>query len=89
MSIESNHDNISRPQGISRREFLKLTSATAAGLLIGCKFAQQAGATLSLINGRLIDGTGADAIPNGAVVIRNGRIQAVGPRTQVEIPASS
>jgi len=89
MSIESNHDNLARPQGISRREFLKLTSAAAAGLLIGCNPAQRADDTLSLINGILIDGTGADAVPNGAVVIQNGRIIAAGPRTQVEIPANT
>jgi imidazolonepropionase-like amidohydrolase len=89
MSIESNRDNIARPQGISRREFLKLTSAAAASLLIGCDSAQRADATLSLINGIVIDGTGADAVPNGAVVIQNGRIIAAGPRTQVEIPANT
>ena len=89
MSIESNSDNIARPQGISRREFLKLTSAAAAGLLIGCNSARRADVTLSLINGILIDGTGADAVPNGAVVIQNGRIIAAGPRTQVEIPANT
>ena len=89
MSIESSHDNLARSQGISRREFLKLTSAAAAGLLIGCNSAQLADDTLSLINGILIDGTGADAVPNGAVVIQNGRIIAAGPRTQVEIPANT
>ena len=89
MSIESNRDNIARPQGISRRELLKLTSATAVSLLIGCNSAQRADDTLSLINGILLDGTGADAVPNGAVVIQNGRIIAAGPRTQVEIPANT
>jgi hypothetical protein len=62
MSIESNRNNRARPQGITRREFLKLTSASAAGLLIGCNSAQGAGATLLLINGILVDGTGADAV---------------------------
>jgi imidazolonepropionase-like amidohydrolase len=89
MSIESNRDNSARPQGISRREFLKLTSATAAGLLIGCSPTQQADATLSLINGSLIDGTGTNAVPDGAIVIRAGQIMAAGPRTQVEVPANT
>jgi imidazolonepropionase-like amidohydrolase len=89
MGIESNCDNSARPQSISRREFLKLTSATAAGLLIGCKPAQGADTTLSLINGLLIDGTGADAIPDGAVVIQDGRIVATGPRTKVAIPSNA
>ena len=89
MSIESNRDNIACSQGISRREFLKLTSATAAGLLIGCNSAQGADAKLSLINGLLIDGTGADAIPDGAVVIQDRRIVAAGPRTQVKVPSNA
>jgi imidazolonepropionase-like amidohydrolase len=89
MGIESNRDNSVCPQGISRREFLKLTSATAAGLLIGYNPAQGADATLSVINGLLIDGTGTEAIQDGAVVIQDGRIVAAGPRTQVEIPSNT
>lgn len=54
---------------------------TAAGLLIGCNSAQRAEATLAMINGILIDGTGADAISKGAVVIRDGRVMAAWPRT--------
>lgn len=89
MSIESNRNNRARPQGITRREFLKLTSASAAGLLIGCNSAQGSGTTLLLINGILVDGTGADAVPDGAVVIRDGRIVDAGKRTQVKIPANA
>jgi len=89
MSIESNPNSITRAQGISRREFLKLASAAAASLLIGYNPAQGADATLSLINGVLIDGTGADAVPNGTIVIQKGRILAAGPHTQVEIPANA
>ena len=89
MSIESDSDNRVSPQRISRREFLKLTSATAASLLIGCNTAQRADDTLSLTNGILIDGTGADAVPDGAVVIRDGRIVSAGPRTQLAIPANA
>ena len=35
---------------------------------------------LIIINGNVIDGTGADPIPNGLVIIRGDRILAVGPR---------
>jgi imidazolonepropionase-like amidohydrolase/WD40 repeat protein len=45
--------------------------------------------TLALINGTLIDGTGADPISNAAIVIREGRIAAVGPRANVTIPADA
>jgi imidazolonepropionase-like amidohydrolase len=89
MSIESTRDNIARTQGISRREFLKLTSAAAASLLTGCDSAQVPDAALSMINGIVIDGTGVDAVPNAAIVIQNGRILAVGPQAQVEIPANA
>lgn len=44
---------------------------------------------LALINGTLIDGTGADPVPDGAIVIRDGRIVAVGSRDTVEIPADA
>ncbi len=89
MGIEGNRDTITCRYCLSRREFLKITSATAAGLLIGCKTAQAADTTLLLSNGVLIDGTGADAIPDGAVVIQEGRIVNAGPRSQVEIPSNA
>jgi len=42
--------------------------------------------TLAIVGGTLIDGTGAAPIPDAAVVIHNGRIVAVGPRSKVKIP---
>ena len=42
--------------------------------------------TLALLGGTLIDGTGAPPVPDAAVVIRNGRIVAAGPRSKVKIP---
>jgi imidazolonepropionase-like amidohydrolase len=42
--------------------------------------------TLAVVGGTLIDGTGAAPIPDAAVVIHNGRIVAVGPRSKVKIP---
>jgi len=89
MGIESKRDMSARSQSISRRRFLKLSSATAAGLLIGFKSAQGADAPLCLINGLLIDGTGADAIPDAAVLIQSGRILAAGSRSQVMVPSNA
>ena len=43
-------------------------------------------ATLAIVGGTLIDGTGAAPLPDAAVVIHNGRIVAVGPRSKVKIP---
>lgn len=42
--------------------------------------------TLALINGILIDGTGADPVFNGAIVIQNNRITAVGAHSEIKIP---
>jgi imidazolonepropionase-like amidohydrolase len=44
-------------------------------------------ATLVLINGTLIDGTGAESIPNATLVIGGDRILDVGSASQVAIPA--
>jgi imidazolonepropionase-like amidohydrolase len=89
MSIKNSRDDRAGLQGISRREFLKLASVTAVGLLAGCDRVQQAEATLALINGTLIDGTGADAVPDGVLVTRGKRIIAAGPRARAEIPADA
>jgi len=42
--------------------------------------------TLAIVGATLIDGTGAAPVPDAAVVIHNGRIVAVGPRSKVKIP---
>ncbi len=47
---------------------------------------QPAAPTLALINGTLIDGTGAPAVPDAVVLVSRGRIAAAGPRPQVQIP---
>lgn len=39
-----------------------------------------------LMNGTLVDGTGADPIPNAAIVIENGLIAAVGPAAEIPLP---
>lgn len=41
---------------------------------------------LVIRNGTIIDGTGAEPIPNGVVVIKNGLITAVGAEDEIEIP---
>jgi imidazolonepropionase-like amidohydrolase len=41
----------------------------------------------ALVGGRLIDGTGRAPIPDAVVVVRDGRIEAAGPRTAVPVPA--
>jgi imidazolonepropionase-like amidohydrolase len=45
--------------------------------------------TLVLVNGTLIDGTGADSLPDALVVIQKGRIIAVGSHVEVDVPVDA
>ena len=45
--------------------------------------------SLVLINGTLIDGTGADPIKDAVLIIQGERIAAVGPRSSISIPESA
>jgi imidazolonepropionase-like amidohydrolase len=89
MNSKNSRDDSANSPGISRREFLKLTSLTAAGLMIGYNSVQGAETTMALFNGTLIDGTGAETVPDGAVVIQGGRIMAAGPRKKIKIPPNA
>lgn len=40
----------------------------------------------ALVGATVLDGTGADPISDGVVLVRDGRIQAVGPAAMVEVP---
>lgn len=42
--------------------------------------------TLAFVGARIIDGTAAEPLEDGVLVISNGRIRAVGPRSDVTIP---
>ncbi len=46
-----------------------------------------ASGAFAIVGARLIDGTGAPAIPDSAVIVRDGRIVAAGPRASVTLPA--
>jgi len=43
----------------------------------------------ALVGAHILDGTGAPAIEDGVVVVRDGRVEAVGPRSAVQIPAAA
>jgi len=49
----------------------------------------QSDETVALVNGTLVDGTGADPLPDAAVVIQKGRIVSVGSRDEVHVPAGA
>jgi imidazolonepropionase-like amidohydrolase len=42
--------------------------------------------TLAVVGATLVDGTGRPALPDATVVIRGGRIVAVGPQSEIKIP---
>ncbi len=50
--------------------------------------ADQAGVT-ALVGARIWDGTGAAAIPDGLMLVRDGRIMYVGSRGAVPVPADA
>jgi imidazolonepropionase-like amidohydrolase len=82
------------PGVLTRRDFLRLAAsglaamAAGTGLLAGCCASSGEPAT-ALVGGTLIDGTGAEPVPDGAVVIQGERIVAVGSHSQVTIPAGA
>jgi imidazolonepropionase-like amidohydrolase len=43
----------------------------------------------AFIGATVLDGTGADPIEEGVVLVRDGRIEAVGPATEVQVPAGA
>lgn len=71
----------------SRREALKLGGA--ALLLAACRRAAPSTSTLALVNGTLIDGTGAGPLADGLVLIEGPRIAAVGAGAQIAVPAQA
>jgi imidazolonepropionase-like amidohydrolase len=43
----------------------------------------------AFVGATVLDGTGADPIENGIVLVRDGRIEAVGPEAEVPVPAQA
>lgn len=56
--------------------------------LLGMAFAGAVSAETTVLDGfTLIDGTGATPVPNAAMIITDGRIEWVGPQSQLKVPA--
>jgi imidazolonepropionase-like amidohydrolase len=68
--------------------FVGLAAADGMAALAGLsrQISGSHAAVLAIVGGTLIDGTGIPAVPDATVVIREGRIVAAGPRSEVNIP---
>jgi imidazolonepropionase-like amidohydrolase len=65
---------------------MKLRHLTAAGLL-ACARAEAAESTLTaFVGARLVDGKGGAPVENAVLVVRDGRVEAAGPRDLVDVP---
>ena len=53
------------------------------------KVLPEATGAFAIVGARLIDGTGSHAIENATVVVRDGRIAAVGPSASIKVPAGT
>ncbi len=65
-----------------------LNRLTVCGLLALAPL-PAAAATQAFVGATVIDGTGKAAIPDGVVVVTDGKVAAVGPRASVRIPAGA
>jgi imidazolonepropionase-like amidohydrolase len=66
----------------ARDEMAALTELSA-------KFAAPHAAVLAVVGATVIDGTGKPPLKDATVLVRGGRIVAVGPRDQVKVPADA
>ena len=44
---------------------------------------------LAIVGATVIDGSGAEPVPDATVVVRDGRIESVGPAAEIEVPADA
>jgi hypothetical protein len=68
---------------------IALTVAAASVALLSPIDAQRDPTFKVFVGGRVIDGTGKPPIPNAVVVVRGGRIEALGPAARVKAPVDA
>lgn len=72
---------------IIRNLLFWLTSLSIAVFLIGCSSVEETPQNaIALINGTLIDGTGKDPVPDAVLIIKDGRISAIGTHETIMTP---
>jgi len=77
-----------RPEAFPRWDD-EATSPVPSAVATPSQSAIAASPVLALISGTLIDGTGRPPIPDAVVIVRGDRIDKVGPRGSVRIPAGA
>jgi len=71
-----------------KSHWFKILSITLLALMPAVQILANDG-TIAFIGANIIDGTGADPIENGVLVVSNGKIRSVGPATSVTVPADA
>ena len=80
--------NVPQEENIMRITII--SSLALLGLLLGLSAQVAANeGSLAFVGARIIDGTAAEPIEDGVLVITDGRIRTVGPRSAVTIPAGA
>jgi imidazolonepropionase-like amidohydrolase len=74
------------PRAPRRLAFAALPCLALAALLPASAGAEDPPPVLALVGARLLDGTGAAPVSDAVVLVRGGRVQAVGPAAQVRVP---
>jgi imidazolonepropionase-like amidohydrolase len=77
---------------MSRTNRLLVTAAiVAAASIVGCAAPSppESDGSKAFIGARLFDGTGKDAVATAVLLVRDGRVVAVGPADEIEIPAGA
>lgn len=68
---------------------LRLVSSALLTVCLAAAAGAQDSTTTVVLAGRLLDGTGAAARPDQAIIVRGGRIAAVGPRASIPVPTGA
>lgn len=77
---------MSDPHPVRLNRGLRLVALAAA---LACAMPLQAQQTQVFTNFRLFDGSGADVLENAAMVVRDGRIAAIGAAASLQLPANA
>ncbi|WP_419161444.1 amidohydrolase family protein [Candidatus Palauibacter sp.] len=80
-----------------KRSSLSAIVLLASGIIGACSIVDReapatdaAGApVLAIVGVTVIDGSGAEPLPDATVVVRDGRIESVGPSAEIEVPAEA